>query len=130
MQNHSLTLAAAITLAVALAMSASASAQDAAAGQRVFNQCRTCHTIEANGRNGIGPNLHGVVGRKAASVEGYRFSNAMKEKGEQGWTWTDDNLRPYLHNPREVVPGTNMSFPGIRNDQQINDLIAYLKSQS
>jgi cytochrome c len=130
MSEQSLTLAAALALLGALATAQPARAQDAAAGQRVFNQCRACHTIEQNGRNGVGPNLHGVVGRKAASVEGFRYSNAMKEKGEQGWTWTEDNLRPYLHNPREVVPGTNMSFPGIRNDQQINDLIAYLKSQS
>ena len=124
------TLAAALALLGGLALVQPARAQDAAAGQRVFNQCRACHTIEQGGRNGVGPNLHGIVGRKAASVEGFRYSNAMKAKGEQDWVWTEDNLRPYLHNPREVVPGTNMSFPGLRNDQQINDLIAYLKSQS
>lgn len=103
---------------------------DPAAGQRVFNQCRACHSIDAGGRNGVGPNLHGVIGRKAASIEGFRYSSAMKEKGDQGWTWSEENLHPYLRNPREVVPGTNMSFPGIKNDQQLNDLIAYLKSQS
>ncbi len=105
-------------------------AQDAAAGQRVFNQCRACHTIEQGGRNGIGPNLHGVVGRRAASVEGFRYSAPMRAKGEQGWTWTEENLRPYLHNPREVVPGTTMAFPGLRSDQQVNDVIAYLAQES
>ncbi|HEY8613585.1 MAG TPA: cytochrome c family protein [Roseomonas sp.] len=108
----------------------SAMAQDATAGQRVFNQCRACHTIEAGGRNGVGPNLHGVVGRKAASVEGFRYSPAMREKGQQGWTWTVENLRPYLQNPRAVVPGTNMAFAGLRNEEQLNNLIAYLEQAS
>jgi len=126
-------VAAALAVAAVIGASApgAARAQDAAAGQRVFNtQCRVCHTIEEGGRNGVGPNLHGVVGRKAASVEGFRYSNAMREKGEQGWTWTEENLRPYLHNPREVVPGTNMVYAGLRNDQQLNDLIAFLQQQS
>lgn len=99
------------------------------------NQCRSCHTIDQGGRNGVGPNLHGVVGRKAASVEGFRYSAPMKQKGEAGWSWTEENLHPYLRNPREVVPGTSMSYPGLRNEQQLNeqqlnDLIAYMKQQS
>ena len=121
-----------IPLAALLLAAGPALAQEAgdpAAGERVFGQCRACHTVNAGGRNGVGPNLHGVVGRKAATAEGFRYSNAMKEKGEQGWTWTEENLRPYLRNPKEVVPGTNMSFPGLKKDQQINDLIAYLVQQ-
>lgn len=121
------------SLAVLLLAAGPALAQqagDPAAGQKVFTQCRACHTIDAGGRNGVGPNLHGVIGRKAASIEGFRYSNAMKEKGQQGWVWTEENLHPYLRNPKEVVPGTNMSFPGLKNDQQLNDLIAYLKQQS
>jgi cytochrome c len=120
---------ASLALAAAL-LPATALAQDAAAGQRVFNQCRACHTIDRGGRNGVGPNLHGVIGRRAASVEGFRYSNAMREKGEQGWTWTEENLHSYLRNPREVVPGTNMAFAGLRNEQQLNDLVAYLKQKS
>ena len=115
---------------LAFAMPAPALAQDAEAGQRVFNQCRACHTINEGGRGGVGPNLHGIVGRKAASVAGFRYSAPMREKGEQGVTWTEETLHPYLRNPRDVVPGTTMTFPGIKNDQQLNDLIAYLKSQS
>ena len=104
-----------------------AAAQDAAAGQRVFNQCRACHTVEQGGRNGVGPNLHGVFGRRAAAVEGFRYSAPMRQKAEGGLIWTEENLRPYLQNPREVVPGTAMAFAGLRNEQQLNDLITYLK---
>ena len=123
-------LALGAVLAMAPVAGAKAQAGDPAAGQRVFNQCSACHTINQGGPNRVGPNLHGVVGRKAASVEGFRYSAAMRQKGEEGWTWTEENLRPYLRNPREVVQGTNMAFPGLRNDQQLNDVIAYLKQQT
>jgi len=115
---------------LAFMAASSARAQDAEAGKRVFNQCRACHTIDAGGRNGVGPNLHGIVGRKAASVQGFNYSPAMKKKSEEGWTWTEDNLRTYLTNPKEAVPGNRMAFPGLRNEKQLNDLIAYLKSES
>ena len=107
-----------------------ATAQDAAAGQRVFNTCRACHTINEGGRAMVGPNLHGVVGRKAASIEGFRYSGPMREKAEGGLTWTVENLRAYVRDPKAVVPGGTMSFPGLRNEQQMNDLLAYLQSQS
>ena len=107
-----------------------AQAQDAAAGQRVFNQCRACHTIDAGGRNAVGPNLHGVVGRRAASVPNFRYSENMRELGEHGLTWTEESLDRYLTNPKDPVPRGTMAFPGIRNEQQRKDLIAYLKSQS
>lgn len=107
-----------------------ARAQDAAAGQRVFNQCRACHTINEGGRAGVGPNLHGVVGRKAASIEGFRYSAPMREKAEGGLVWNEATLREYLQHPKEVVPAGTMSYPGLRDAQQLNDLIAYLKQQS
>ena len=108
---------------------AKAQAGDPAAGQRVFNRCSACHTINQGGPNRVGPDLHGVVGRKAASVEGFRYSGPMRQKGEEGWVWSEENLQPYLRNPREVVPGTSMAYPGLRNDQQLKDLVAYLKQQ-
>ncbi|TQF77633.1 cytochrome c family protein [Elioraea sp. Yellowstone] len=117
--------------AVALAaVTTPAAAQDAAAGQRVFNQCRACHTIEAGGRNGVGPNLHGVVGRKAASVDGFRYSPNMRELAEGGLTWTEENLDKYLTNPKSLVPRGSMAFAGLRNEQQRKDVIAYLKQNS
>ncbi len=107
-----------------------AHAQDAAAGQRVFNQCRACHVIENNGRNGVGPNLHGVVDRRAGAVQGFRYSANMQELAQGGLTWTAENLDRYLANPKDVVPRGSMAFAGLRNEQQRKDVIAYLQSQS
>lgn len=119
---------AAVPLALALALSPmAASAQDAAAGQRVFNQCRACHTVEQGGRNGVGPNLHGLFGRKAGSIENFRYSASMREKAAGGLTWTEETLRAYIANPKAVVPAGSMSYVGLRNEQQMNDLIAYLR---
>ncbi len=107
-----------------------AMAQDADAGQRVFNQCRACHTINAGGRNGVGPNLHGVWGREAAKVEGFRYSAPMRERAGNGLKWDEATLRAYLADPKAVVPGGSMAYPGLRNEQQLNDLMAYLQRAS
>jgi cytochrome c len=106
-----------------------AQAQDAAAGQRVFNQCRACHVIENNGRNGIGPNLFGIVGRRAGSIENFRYSANMRQLAEGGLTWDEATLRRYVGNPKEVVPQGSMAFAGLRNQQQVTDLLAYLAAQ-
>jgi cytochrome c len=123
-----LALAAAFALGIA-AHAAPAAAQDAAAGQRVFNQCRACHNIAEGGRNQVGPNLWAIYGRPAASVEGFRYSAPMTERARAGLVWTEENLRTYLTNPRDLVPGGSMAFAGIRNPQQLNDLIAFLRAQ-
>jgi cytochrome c len=107
-------------------------AQDAAgnaeAGQRVFNQCRACHTINQGGRNGVGPNLWGVWERQAGSIEGFRYSAPMRERAAS-LKWDEATLRAYLTDPKAVVPGGSMAFPGIRNPEQLTDLIAYLRAQ-
>jgi cytochrome c len=121
-------LAAMFALGVA-AHAAPAMAQDAAAGQRVFNQCRACHNINEGGRNQVGPNLWNIYGARAGQREGFRYSAPMMERAQAGLTWTEENLRIYLRNPRELVPGGSMAFAGIRNEQQLNDLIAYLRAQ-
>lgn len=115
-----------VAAAAAMPGMAYAQAGDPAAGQRVFNQCRACHTPDQGGRNGVGPNLWGVVGRPAAAVEGFRYSANMRQLAEGGLTWTDDRLRAYLTNPKSVVPQGSMSFAGLRNETQLNDLMAYL----
>jgi cytochrome c len=121
---------AAAALLLGTVVPVAASAQDTAAGQRVFNQCRSCHTINAGGRNGVGPNLHGVWERAAAKVEGFRYSAPMREKAAAGLVWTEDNLRAYLRDPKAVVPAGAMSFAGVKNDQQLADLLGYLKQAS
>ncbi len=116
--------------ALALAPMSGAMAQDAEAGQRVYNQCRACHTINAGGRNGVGPNLHGFWGRRAGQVQGFRYSANMQQLAEQGLTWDEATLRRYLTNPKDVVPNGSMAFNGIRNEQQMNDLLAFLQRAS
>ncbi|WP_052402062.1 c-type cytochrome [Muricoccus aerilatus] len=106
-----------------------ARAQDVAAGQRVFGQCRACHMVDASDRNGVGPNLYGVVGRRAASRESYtRYSANLKQLGSEGYVWTEENLRAYLANPKAVAPQGSMAYAGLRNEQQLTDVIAYMKS--
>ena len=98
---------------------------DAAAGAKVFVQCKMCHAT-APGVNRIGPLLAHVVGRKAAIQPGFMYSAAMKSSGI---TWTETKLADYLASPRLVVPGTKMSFVGLKKPQDRADIIAYLKTQ-
>jgi cytochrome c len=97
---------------------------DAAAGEVAFKVCRTCHQIGESARNFVGPELNGVVGRKAGTVPGYNYSDANKNSG---LTWDEATLTKYLHSPREVVPGTKMAFPGLTRDSDIANVIAYLR---
>ena len=99
-------------------------AGDPAAGEATFKVCRTCHRIGEGATNFVGPELNGLVGRKAGSVSGYNYSDANKNSG---LTWDEATLTKYLHLPREVVPGTKMAFPGLPNDQDVANVIAYLK---
>lgn len=123
----------AIILAASLAALAggAARAQDAAAvkmgdpaaGEKVFSQCKACHQIGPNAKNAVGPELNGVVGRKAGTVAGYNYSAANKNSG---LTWTPEELQVYLANPQGVIKGTKMVFAGIKDPQKVKDLIAYL----
>lgn len=117
---------AALASAVLFAVPAHAEG-DAAAGQKVFNQCKACHDIE-KGVNKVGPTLKGVVGRKAASVPDYKYSAAMIKKGEEGVVWDEATLAAYLPNPKAYVPGTKMAFGGLKKPEDVTNLIAYLKA--
>lgn len=99
---------------------------DTTRGQRVFLQCQTCHTIQA-GVNRVGPSLHGIIGRQAGTVAGFRYSDANRGSGI---TWTEQELYSYLENPRAKIPGTIMAFNGLRDSQQRADVIAYLKQNT
>jgi cytochrome c len=102
---------------------------NAANGPQVFRQqCATCHNIQKGGANGAGPALYGIVGRNHAGSAGFNYSNAMKGKASEPWTL--EALYAFITNPRAAVPGTSMSFAGIRSEQQRADLIAYLREQS
>jgi len=111
-----------------VAGSVPASAQDAEAGQRVFAQCRACHTVNEGGRNGVGPNVWGVYGSPAGQRQGFRYSANMLELAQGGLVWNEENLRRYLTNPKDLVPRGSMAFAGIRNPQQLDNLIAYLRT--
>lgn len=107
-----------------LAAGAAFAGGDAAAGEKVFRKCKACHSTEA-GKNKIGPSLHGVIGRKAGTEEGYKYSSAM---ANSGLVWNEETLDKYLEKPRDVVPGTKMTFAGLRKEQDRQDVIAYLET--
>ncbi|HYF54783.1 MAG TPA: cytochrome c family protein [Salinarimonas sp.] len=107
-----------------LALGSAAQAQDAAAGEKVFAQCRACHQVGETAKNAVGPHLNGLFGRKAGSVEGYNYSPAYQKIDK---VWSEENFRPYIKDPRGVTPGTKMVYAGLKDDQRITDLIAYLK---
>ena len=99
-------------------------AQDVAAGEKAFVVCRACHQIGLTAKNGIGPVLNGVVGRKSGSYPGFIYSVANKGSDI---TWDEPTLQRYLAAPQSVVKGTKMIFPGINDPKKVNDVIAFLK---
>jgi len=102
---------------------AHAGAQDAAAGKQVFTQCSVCHSVD--GSNGVGPTLKGIVGSKAGTVPGFRFSRAMKGSNI---TWDDTTLNAFVADPQKAISGNVMPFSGLADATQRADLIAYLRT--
>lgn len=109
-------------------LAAPAFAQDAEAGEKVFRKCRACHMVGDDAQNRVGPVLTGVVGREIGSVEGFSYSDVFQEKAAEGMVWDEENLKSYLANPREFLPGNKMAFAGLRKDEEIVDVIAYLET--
>ena len=95
-----------------------------AVGAVVFKKCMACHQVGPNARNGIAPVLNGIVGRSAGQYPNYSYSSANKNSG---LVWDEQTLARYLRAPTEVVPGTKMIFPGLKKDQEVFDVIAFLK---
>ncbi len=107
---------------------AAAQTGDATKGERAFKQlCTTCHTVDKGGRNGVGPNLFGFLGRKAGTIDGFKFSEAMTGSGI---VWDEKTLSEYLKDPKGRIPGNKMVFVGIKRQDQLDELIAYLQKAS
>ncbi|CAN7665206.1 c-type cytochrome [Neorhizobium tomejilense] len=102
---------------------------DATAGATVFKKCATCHVVDSD-TNKVGPSLNKLFGRKAGTHPNFAYSTGMKAAGDGGLVWDEAALRDYLHNPKAKVKGTKMAFVGVKDEQEITNLIAYLKQYS
>jgi cytochrome c len=112
-------------LALLFVASFPAYGQDAATGKRVFNKCIACHAVGPGAANKVGPELNGLLGRPAGSVQGYAYSIGNKQSGI---TWDEETFARYIASPQAVVKGTKMAFAGLKNPQEVKDLIAYLST--
>jgi cytochrome c len=109
---------------LAVAGSGEVRAQDAAAGEKVFGVCKACHQIGETAKNGVGPQLNGIIGRKAGTVSGYNYTAANKDSGI---TWDEATFREYIKNPKAKIPGTKMIYAGLKDEKKTDDLLAFLK---
>lgn len=101
-----------------------AEAQDVAAGERVWNKCKACHQVGENAKNMVGPMLNGVFGRPAGTIAGFSYTDANKNSGI---VWDEAIFAEYIKDPKAKIPGTKMVFVGLKNEQEIKDVTAFLK---
>lgn len=115
--------------AVVLAAGSSAAFADgdAAKGEKVFAKCKACHVADAE-TNRVGPHLKGIIGRKIASVEGYKYSDSMIAFGAERGEWSEELFLEYIEDPKRDVPKTKMAFAGIKKEDERLNLLAYLKT--
>ena len=109
---------------VIVASAGVASAQDLAAGENSFKKCLPCHSVGEDAKNKVGPLLNGLEGRKSGTIEGYNYTEANKNSGI---TWDEAQFREYIQDPRAKIKGTKMVFAGIKSENEITSLWAYLK---
>ena len=110
-------------------MGAHADGGDPVRGEKVFQYCYSCHSVQPDEMNLQGPNLHGVVGRRIASQDGFSYSPALRAFAQQEERWSEALLDRYLAAPYRLVPKTSMAFPGVEAQYERADLIAYLRSK-
>ena len=105
-----------------------AGAQDAlvADGEKIYKNCKACHAVGADAKNKVGPQQNDLIGRVAGTADGYKYSKAMIAAGEAGLVWTEESLAVWLKAPKKYVKGTKMAFSGLKNDEDIAAVIAYL----
>jgi Cytochrome c2 len=116
-------------LALGLSVAGAHAEGDAAKGEKVFKKCAACHAVGEGAKNKVGPALNGVAGSVIGKhPEDFNFSAALKEKGEAGETWTDENLAAWLKSPKDFAKGNKMAFAGLKKDDEVADVIAYLKT--
>lgn len=114
-------------MAAGIALTGTAHAEgDAAKGEKVFRKCKACHAVGDDAKHRVGPALNGILDRAAGEAEGFRYSDAMLESAAGGLVWDAATLGAFLSKPKEVVPGTKMSFAGLRKEQEVADVIAFL----
>ncbi len=122
-------IAAALTALALTGMAGSALAEgDAAAGEKVFRKCKACHAVGDGAKNKVGPMLNGIVGNEIASVEDFKYSKAFLAKKTEGLVWTDEVLDTYLTKPKKFIPGTKMSYAGLKKEGDRANVITYLKT--
>ena len=121
MKKTVLTVLAAVTT---LAATSPVLAQDVAAGKTSFNKCMACHAVGEGAKNKVGPELNGLDGRKSGSVAGYAYSDPNKNSGI---TWSKETFLDYIKDPKAKIPGTKMVYAGLKDEQRVKDIIAFLK---
>lgn len=119
-----------LTAGLLLSWAPAAFASDAEAGKKVFSKCAACHAVGENAKHKVGPVLNDVIGRKAGTAEGYKYSPAMMKAGEGGLVWDEETLQAYLAKPKDVVKGTKMTFAGLTKEDDLENVIAYLETFS
>lgn len=112
------------------ALTTAAHAGDPAAGEKVFKKCAACHAVGDGAKHKVGPELNNVIGRTAGTAEGFKYSKAMIDAGAGGLVWSEETIGSYMKDPKGFVPKNKMAFAGLKKDDEIADMIAYLQTFS